>query len=172
MEKLRGSDAVLKSVSAPLIILAAALMGIWVLLVGGFHRDEMIVGAACVIAASAMLRLVASVRQQHLHFTLRDILCGWRLPWYAAHDVWIVTHVLFRDLYFAENPRSVYRVCGFKTSKRDPGDVARRVLVTSYTSATPNVIVIGVDFAQSRLLFHQLEPRPVSETMRTLGAQR
>jgi hypothetical protein len=155
-----------------LIIIAAAQMGgIWSLLVGGFHRDEMIVGASCVIAAAVTLRLVARVRQQHMQFTVRDVLCGWRLPWYAIQDVFVVSRVLLRDVLFGVEPPSAYRVCGFKTSKRESRDVARRVLVTGFTSATPNVIVLGVDYAQSRLLFHQLEPSEVNETMRELGAQ-
>ncbi len=150
---------------------AAALMAaIWILLVGGVHRDEMIVGVFSVIGSTVMLRLIAGVRQQRWQFTVHALATGWRLPGYAAQDLFVVAHALLRTLLFRAQPDSAYCVCGFKTSKHGAHDAARRVLVTTYTSATPNMIVIGVDYAQSRILFHQLVPAEVNEMMRDLGA--
>ena len=147
------------------------MAALWLLLIGSAPRDEVIVGIAAVTAAMAMLWLVSTAHPQAQRFTLQDLATGWRLPSYVVQDLGIVLRVLARDLVLGRRPVSAFRVCGVQTSKRDPQDVARRVLLTAYTSATPNVIVIGVDYAQSRLLLHQLEPAPASETMRQLGAR-
>ncbi len=172
MASMRQGKAGSHNVSVLSILWAAALMAaIWILLVGGTHRDEMIVGAFGVLIAVLILRLIHGVRERELQITLRDLLSGWRVPGYAVQDVFVVSRALLRCLFSGVQPPSAYWVCGFKTSKSDPQDVARRVLVTGYTSATPNVIVIGVDYAQSRLLFRQLKPAGVNETMRELGAQ-
>ncbi len=66
---------------------------------------------------------------------------------------------------------SYYRVCGFATSKEDPRLIGRRVLATAYTSASPNSIVIGIDFTQSRMLVHQVERREISALAQELGAR-
>jgi hypothetical protein len=78
--------------------------------------------------------------------------------------------VLLRDLFTSHRADSLYRVSGFSTSKDDPRLVSRRVLATIYTTASPNSIVIGIDYKQSRLLFHQVERSAVSEMTRRLGA--
>lgn len=172
MNNAQHKDAHSQSISALSGFRSAALTcGLWILLVGGVHRDEMIVGAFSVSGAMILLRLVAGVRQQEVQFTLRDIVSGWRIPWYAAQDVFVVSLALVRAVLLKRKPHSTYWVCGFKTSKSDPQDIARRILVTGYTSATPNIIILGVDYAQSRMLFHQLVPGKVNETMRQLGAK-
>jgi hypothetical protein len=161
-----------RHVSAMSTLWAGALMAaLWFLLVGEVHRDDTIVGCVCILLSILVLRLIAGVRQQETQIKLRDLLTGWRIPWDAAQDIFLVSRALLRDLLMGIPPASTYRVCGFKTSKSDPSDVGRRVLVTGYSSATPNVIIIGVDYAQSRILFHQLEPSTVSQTMWNLGAR-
>lgn len=172
MEKPPHGKRQSRDVSALSVLWAGALMAaLWILLVGGVHRDEMIVGACSVCIANLILRLIAGVRHQEVQITLRDALSGWRVPWYALQDLFLASQALLADLFLGVAPGSSYCVCGFKTSRSNPQDVARRVLVTVYSSSTPNVIIIGVDYAQSRLLFHQLVPGSLNQTMRDLGAR-
>ena len=152
------------------MISAALMFAFWVLLVGGVHRDEMIVGCVGVIAASAMLWLVARVDDVRFLFTSRDVLTGVLVPWHIVKDVSLVIGLLLRDMFLGVPPRSVFGVCEFKTSKSNPQDSARRVLVTAYSSAAPNTIILGVDYTQSRILFHQLQSSEPDETMIELGA--
>ncbi len=171
MERQEESKALGKVASGSMAWVLALMAALWVLLVGGLHRDEVIVGSFSVLGAGAMFWLVARVRGMQMRFTARDLATGWRLPWYTVKDLWTVTRVLALDVFAGERAPSAFRVCGFRTSKRRPEDVARRVLVTAYTSATPNAIVLGIDPDQSRLLLHQLERSEISETMRELGAR-
>jgi multisubunit Na+/H+ antiporter MnhE subunit len=143
----------------------------WCLLVAGFKRDEMIVGALAVAAAAMFLWHAFKVASERLDLRVRDVLLALRLPWMMLSDAWIVTVVLFKDLLRIEPAGSFYRVKGFRTAIHDPLLVARRVLATVYTTSTPNSIVIGIDPSQSRMLIHQLRRAPSSQLERDLGAQ-
>jgi multisubunit Na+/H+ antiporter MnhE subunit len=143
----------------------------WCLLVGGFKRDEMIVGAIAVAAAALFLWRAFQIASERLDLRARDVLNVFRLPWMMLSDAWIVTLVLLKDLLHIEPAGSFYRVKGFRTAIHDPLLVARRVLATVYTTCTPNSIVIGIDPTQSRMLIHQLRRSPSSQLERDLGAQ-
>jgi hypothetical protein len=143
----------------------------WILLVAGTHIDEMIVGAASVLASGAFLFAVHRQSTLHSDFQLGDIATCWRLPWYVVSGVYEITAILFKDLFGIEKAASFYRVSGFKTAKLDPVLVSRRVLATTYTTAAPNFIVIGIDYTSSRMLFHQLERSSVPKMTKELGAK-
>ena len=155
----------------PVALFAILLMAAeWILLVAGTRPHEMIVGTASVAASSLFLGVVARMSTVTLDFHLADVAQGWRIPWYVLSDSYTITAVLLRDLFTSRRAESLYRVSGFKTSKDDPRLVARRVLTTIYTTISPNSIVIGIDFRQSRMLFHQIERSGVSQMAKSLGA--
>jgi hypothetical protein len=96
---------------------------------------------------------------------------GWRIPLYVAIDIWVITLVLFKDLFGIEKADSLFRVSGFQTAKKAPVLVARRVLAIAYTSASPNAIVLGIDYTCSRMLFHQLRRAPLPKMTDDLGGK-
>lgn len=152
--------------------LAIILMsGEWILLVAGTHLHEMIVGAASVLASGTFLFVVQQSTTLRTNFRLADIAKGWRIPWYVLNDIFVITIVLFKDLFGIEKAKSLFRVSGFQTGKEDPILVARRVLAIAYTSASPNTIVLGIDYTSSRMLFHQLKRTPLSRMTKDLGAK-
>ncbi len=156
---------------SPLAILALVLMaGEWILLVAGTRPHEMMVGAVSVAASALFLSVVTTTSTLALDFRFSDLVAGWRIPWYILSDCYVLLVVLLRDLFPSHRAESLYRVSGFKTSKDDPRLVARRVLATIYTTTSPNSIVIGIDFSQSRMLFHQMERSSVSKMTKQLGA--
>ena len=153
-------------------LLAVLLMsGEWILLVAGTHIDEMIVGAASVLASGAFLFVVHRSSSLHTDFRLSDIAKGWRIPWYVGNDIFVITIVLFKDLFGIEKEKSFFRVSGFQTGKEDPILVVRRVLAIAYTSASPNTIVLGIDYTSSRMLFHQLKRTRLPQMTDDLGAK-
>lgn len=152
--------------------LAVLLIGVlWVVFVGGTRPNEMIVASLVLLATGAFLFEVWKIETLRLDFGLKDMAQGWRIPWYILSGVYEIVIVLFRDIFGLQKSESLYRVCGFGTSKLDPRLVARRVLAIFYTTMAPNFIVIGIDFRQSRMLFHQLERSGVPEMTKQLGAQ-
>ncbi|HEX5285129.1 MAG TPA: hypothetical protein VFW30_13485 [Bryocella sp.] len=161
----------LRTISAGVLALSVLIMaGEWILLVAGVKRDEMIVGALSVLASALFLQFVYRAEQQKLDIRLKDLATAWRLPGYIVRDTWVVTLVLMKDLLGIKRASSFYRVCGFKTSKDDPLLAGRRVLATAFTTVTPNSIVIGIDYEQSRMLFHQLQRAGVGKLAEELGA--
>ncbi len=153
------------------VLLALCLASGWVWLVAGIHLHEMIVGAVVVVPATMFLRAVRISARPAIRLEWKDIAQGWRIPWYIASGMWEITIVLFRDLSYMRRAGSYYRVCGFKSSKRDRRLAARAVLATIYTTATPNFIVIGIDPELSRMLFYQIERTSVPRMTQALGAQ-
>jgi len=142
----------------------------WILLVAGLKRDEMIVGALCVMASVLFLQFVYRCEDQALDLRLHDLIQAWRLPGYILKEGWTITRILLKDLAGVKRAGSFYRVCGFKTGKYDPLLIARRVLATAFTTMAPNSIIIGIDYEQSRMLFHQLERGSVPKMTQELGA--
>lgn len=143
----------------------------WVLLVAGLKLHELLVGCVAIAASALFFSRMLQISSERLDFRARDLLTAWRLPWMMARDAWTITIVLLKDLCGISKAGSFYRVKGFHTALRDPVLVARRVLVTAYTTSTPNSVVIGIDPAQSRMLVHQLKREPTSELERELGAR-
>jgi hypothetical protein len=139
--------------------------------VGGTRRNEMIVGAGVLIFAGAFLHLLARKETLRLDLRWEDLVTCWRIPWYIVSGVYEIVVILAKDLFGLKRAESFYRVSGFKTSKSDPLLVARRVVATAYTTTAPNFIVIGIDYNQSRMLFHQLERSSVPKMTQELGAQ-
>lgn len=149
---------------------AVLLAGEWVLLVAGTKGHEMLVGAFAVALSTIFLAVVWRQDAQHIQLNARDVLEGWRIPWYLLADAWVVTRVLVLDL-MGRRAGSFYRVSGFRTARERPELVGRRVLATLYSSMSPNSIVLGVDWKQSRMLTHQIERSPISRMTKNLAGQ-
>ncbi len=161
-----------QNLSFGLCALSLLLMVVlWIVFVGGARRNEMLVGAGVLVLTGAFLYKVWRIETLAFDFHLVDIAQGWRIPWYILSGIYEIVGILRKDLLGIEQARSFYRVTGFKTSKSDPRQIARRVLATFYTTMAPNFIVIGIDVHASRMLFHQLERSSVPQMTKSLGAR-
>jgi len=167
-DKQRGVRRPSLRLSAISLALIAAF---WILFVGGNRRNEMVVGAGVFFLSAAFLFQIWRTETLHLEVRWEDFAQGWRIPWYVLSGVYEIIAILAKDLFRVKLADSFYRVSGFKTSKSDPRLIARRVFATFYTTMAPNFIVIGVDYRQSRMLFHQLERSSVPRMTKALGAQ-
>jgi hypothetical protein len=161
-----------KSKAIFIALLAVLLMsGEWILLVSGTHIDEMIVGTASVLASGSFLLIAHRTSTLHTDFRLADLAKGWSIPWAVIRDMFVITVILFKDLFGVEKAKSLFLVAGFQTAKTDPVLVARRVLAIAYMSASPNTIVLGIDYTCSRMLFHQLKRAPLPKMKEDLGGK-
>ena len=138
---------------------------------GSGSEHELIVGAGASLATVLFSFFVCRLSGQTLVLRPKDLLQMWRMPWYIISGVYEIAIIACKDLVGASKTKSLYRVCGFDTSKHDGLRQARTVLAVAYTTAAPNFIVVGVDAAQSRMLFHQLERSTVPKMTQTLGAK-
>jgi hypothetical protein len=130
----------------------------------------MIVGFVVLVLSAAFILQVRAMEPLKLDFRMADLLTCWRIPWYIVSGIYEIVVVLSKDI-IGKEAGSFYRFSGFKTSERDPRLIARTVLATAYTTTAPNFIIIGIDAAQSRMLFHQLERSDVPRMTKELGAE-
>ena len=154
-----------------LVVSSFVLAVLWLGMTSSLQWQELCVG--CVSVSLTALFLCSVYREELERYDLRtaDVLTIWRAPWYVVSSLWEIIAVLFRDLFGIERAPSLYRVCGFRSSKDDPLLVTRAALATAYTSLAPNFIVIGIDYTQSRMLFHQIRSSKVPLMTKQLGAQ-
>lgn len=153
-----------------LTCIAITLFVGWVWLVANLHLHEVIVGVVVVALSTAFCALVFRSSTLPLELRWRDILAVRHVPSEIARDTSSVIAILFRDLFRGQPAGSFYRVAGFQASRRDPVLVARAALAVTYTTLSPNMIVIGIDPEQGHMLFHQLQRDSVPTSTRSLGA--
>lgn len=172
MSKSRvGQSTGLWSRPVPLLSVAAlVILLLWIGFTATWKPHELLVGLG---ATAVTLALFANLlRNQMLQFSFhpRDVLLIWQLPGAILKDCWILLVVLFKDLTGKERAGSFYRACGFHLSPKDPLLVGRGALAVVFTTMSPNMMVIGIDPAQSLMIFHQLQRDTIPPYARALGA--
>ena len=150
---------------------AVGVLFLWRLFTDSPSWHELAVGVAASALTVLFFANVLRTETLNLEVRARDLAQCWRLPGDILKDCWIVTVVLCRDLVGKERAGSFYRTCGFKSSRRDSVLVGRSALAIAYATTSPNMIAIGIDPAQSLMLFHQIQRGEVSKSVRALGAQ-
>jgi hypothetical protein len=156
-------------VLAGLVLISAAAF--WILFVGGTRRDEMLVGICVVLLTAAFVYQVWRTETLRVEFHVRDVIQGWRVPGYVVRDTYVILVVLLRDLFGTASANSLYRVGGLKWGAQNHRNTARQVLITLYTTMSPNSIVIGIDPHRRRILLHQLQRSSISKMNAALGVQ-
>ncbi len=144
---------------------------LWLIFVASFNPHEMMLGAASVLLTMLFLYSVARSLGLNLEMRLHDVAQGYRIPWYELTGNWEIVLVLFKDLLGIAPAQNCFRVCGFDSSRHDPVRASRTVIAVAFTTASPNCIVIGIEPALSRMLFHQISPTGVQRMAKALGAK-
>jgi multisubunit Na+/H+ antiporter MnhE subunit len=143
----------------------------WMLFVGTFARDELLLGIAAVLLAGFGLRVVQLSYPARFSPTLREMMAGWRIPWYLLSGTYEITAVSLQDLLGYKRAKSLFRVARFKSdAKMGPEGAARSALAVTYTTVAPNFIVLGINAKEQQMLFHQIERSSVPRMTQELGA--
>jgi hypothetical protein len=156
---------------ALLFLSVVTAAGLWIAFIATSNLHEMFVGFPCVAVTVGFAVLVCRSAATELTFRARDVLAFWRMPWYILSGVSEITLILAKDLLRIAPAKNLYRVCGFDTSAHDPLRMSRAVLAIAYTTVAPNFVVLGIDPATSRMLFHQLAASSVPAMTKALGAR-
>jgi multisubunit Na+/H+ antiporter MnhE subunit len=144
----------------------------WIVFVGTFSSHELMIGVVGAVLASVGLSVINLYYPARFSPTLMDLLSILRLPWYLISESWEITIVAIKDLVGIQSAKSLFRVVPFRAGDQDdPHATARRVLVVSYTTMSPNFIVLGVNTSDQKLLFHQIERTSIPKMAQQLGAQ-
>ncbi|MGA8531701.1 MAG: hypothetical protein WB622_18415 [Acidobacteriaceae bacterium] len=154
---------------AQAFILTVALAVFWIACVTTVHPHELIVGAAAVVLSVSSCLFVIGTLPLQFRPTLRDIAQIWRLPGYVVIDLIQITVVLIFDLAGRRAP-SLFRSAPWGPVENNGRDTAKRALAVSFTTVSPNCIVVGIDCGRSQILLHQLKKSPLPKMTRNLGA--
>ena len=100
-----------------------------------------------------------------------EIANAWHIPWDALTGTAEVFAALAKQLFTDSGADNLLQAVSFDVGGDDPHSAARRTLALTYTTITPNFIVLGFVRKQRLLLFHQVFPSKVPEVAINLGAR-
>lgn len=148
-------------------VCAGTLAGFWIACVSTLRPHEILIGAAAVVFAT--LFSLSVIRTLPLHFTPTpaNLAQIWRVPGSVLVDTWVVTLVLAHDLMGRPAP-SLFRAAPWRRVADNGLDTAARTLAVACATASPNLIVVGIDCRRRQLLFHQLHKTGVPLMIRLL----
>jgi len=142
----------------------------WYLFVGRLGTDEL--WGAIPGSALAALATYVVLEQRIIWFRDgKDLLQAWRLPGYMVTGTWEIFQVLFAQLFAGKPAPSLLLQVPYEDVGDNPREAARRALAVTYTTSTPNFIVLGIDREKAMLVFHQIKRGPVLEVTKRLGAK-
>jgi hypothetical protein len=98
------------------------------------------------------------------------VMEGWRMPWLVVKGTWELAAALWAEVFGSGANGEVagvkYGACG-----EDGGSAARRALVVTYTTSTPNIVVLGVVREEGILLYQQVKRGELPEMTKRLGVE-
>jgi multisubunit Na+/H+ antiporter MnhE subunit len=135
------------------------LFGLWIMLVDTFAAEELLLGAVAAAAAATAADVVRAQDLVRFRLRTRWLRGVWRIAWQLVPDSWMLAVALWRQLRRPGSVRGCFRVLEFPREGDDAAAAARRALVTSVVSITPNTYVVGIEGEEGTILIHQLVPR-------------
>ena len=144
----------------------------WMVFVGTFSGHELEVGIIAALLAVAGTAVIDVQYPSRFAPSIRELLACWRLPWYLVSGTWEILKIAALDLFGVRRAQSLFLAVPFNTGGlKNERAVARRVLATSYTTMTPNSVVLGINVAGRKMLVHQFQRTASSKMTKSLGAQ-
>ena len=150
-----------------LLLIFLGCMGLYVLFVGQFSKQELLLGTLCSLVCSAFSALLYRCAPP-VRFKLSDVMEGWRVPRYVLQQVPQITWLLVRD-FAGQRVGSLFKQIAFQGDACSPRDEGRRVLAVAYTSTSPGSIVLHVDPTRQKLHYHQIAPSEIGHITERLG---
>lgn len=146
-------------------------MGTWICFTAKLELMELIFGA--VAATIGVVGYLVFRRAVPIVFRPRviDVLQAWRIPWYMIAGAVEIMHGLGRQLFSRAGAPSLVRTVAYDTPGPKDEAMSRQVLAVTYTTITPNFIVLGILSHKHQMLYHQILPTGVLQITRNLGAE-
>ena len=152
------------------LIAFAATWGLWLALANDVSPAEVLCGLGAALISSIAVGAYVLHGKIEFRFRARDVIQVWRFPWCALQGTWQVVHSLGLQLFVRDAP-SFHGAVAYRTvDTEDPFSAGRRALAVTFTTMTPNFIVLGIVLEQRLLLYHQILPGEVLQMTTNLGA--
>ncbi len=154
---------------AQTLVLTVALAVFWIACVATVRAHELLVGAGAVLLSVASSLFVVRTLPLRFRPSVREIAQIWHIPSTVVIDLFQITLILARD-FAAQTAPSLFRSAPWGPVRNNGEDTAKRALAITYTTVSPNCIVVGIDCKRGQILFHQLKATSVPTLTRNLGA--
>lgn len=142
----------------------------WLVFTGTFAVHELLIGVLSALLASTGMFVIDKCYPAHFSPELGELLTLWRIPGQVISGTRKIVSLMAKDFLGIRRAQSVFSVAPFAAGRKDdPHASARRVLAVAYSTVSPDIIVMGVNTADNKLLFHQLENGPVPKLIQELG---
>jgi len=142
---------------------------LWLLFVGATSWPELAAGAAAAAIATYATKVVELRKFAQVAPRLGPFAQAWRLPKYVVVGTWELAKVLARRL-LGRPAASLVIATPYVANGDDDASATMRALATTYTTITPNFVVIDIDRRRGLLFFHQVSESDTPEMTLRLGA--
>ena len=95
---------------------------------------------------------------------------AWRLPWNICKGTGELFIAAYNQISRRKGADNYLATVAFQYGGDDSRSAARRMLAVSYTTLTPNFIVLGLVPEAKLMLYHQVQKGEVSQLTQNLGA--
>src|SRR4051794_33778947 len=145
-------------------------LGLWVLFTAKLAGDELVAGAIAAVPGAVGFLIVRRAVPITLQPRPGDLLQCWRIPWYVLTGTVEIMHGLMLQLFSRQRAPSLVRSVAYESESEDSAQT-RTVLAVTYTTMTPNFVVIGVVPERRQMIYHQILPGEVLQITINLGAR-
>lgn len=147
------------------------LAGLYLAFTSNVGWRELITSVLVGVISTVASLVFSTAGDVRFRFRFRDVIQGWRLLWYAFSGTFEVLHGLMKQLFTRDGAPSFLAAAPFQMGEKEsPVEAGRRALAVTYTTGTPNFVVLGLVEEQRLLLYHQIIPGEVLTMTRKLGA--
>lgn len=144
---------------------------LWLLLGGNLSLEELAASLAAATLACAGGAVFHSADRSPCRPTARMLLEAWRIPGDLLDGAWKVLGGLAGCLVGNGLPPGVLRAAKLDMGQEgDPKSNARRAITITYTTLTPNTVVLGFVPSQGLMLYHQFKPTDELKMAKSLEA--
>lgn len=131
-------------------------MSFWVILDDSIDTDELLAGAAAAALGAFLAELATHQAASQVRMRIEWIVPAMRLPWHLLRDTGLVFMILWRQLAFGEEPRSVFREEPVRFGPDTVEGRTRRSLLIGGRSVAPTKFVLGMDSDPDVIVVHEL----------------
>lgn len=153
------------------LITYVVLYGVYLLFVSTLTKPELLAGIVMAAIATVASGAFGTVGVVHFRPTLRQLLEAWRLPYYAVQGTWELSKAFAKQLFTKRGAESLIRAVPYEVGDDGAHAAAQRALAVTYTTLTPNFVVLGIAHKQQLLLYHQVLAGEVLQMTINLGAR-
>lgn len=158
---------------AVIAVVLVVHVGLWMAYVVNPSPAEWVLGGVAAVISTAAVYTTGYVYDARFHPSLGMLAQGVRIPWYVLTGTWDLLVAIYLQIFTRRGADSAMVAIPFDCGRHeDSRDAGRRTLAVTYTTLTPNSIVIGLVPEEQLMLYYQVVPGPTRQMTKNLGAQR